>query len=161
MAFVSGPAMVEAFTGVRLEASRLGGVAIHAGASGLCTVESEDLDATVAGWLAYLPDHGDDLPPVEWSSDPVDRPVPELLELVPDRDNASYDVRAVGRAVLDDGELTELSARWAPQLVTAFGRIGGQAVGIVANQPRALAGTLDILASQKGSCRARTSNGGE
>jgi acetyl-CoA carboxylase carboxyltransferase component len=150
VAFVSGPAMVEAFTGVRLQAARLGGVAVHAAASGLCAVESDDLERTVATLLGYLPDHADQLPPTEWSSDPVDRLVPELTALVPDRDNAAYDIRAVGRAVLDDGELTELWARWAPQLVTAFGRIGGQSVGIVANQPGALAGTLDIAASQKG-----------
>jgi len=150
VAFVSGPAMVEAFTGVRVGIEQLGGVAVHATASGLCAMEAEDLDDAVAELLGYLPDHADEEAPFEPTGDPTDREVPELRTLVPDRDNASYDVRVVAHAVLDDDVLTELWPRWAPQLVTAFGRMGGRPVGVVANQPQALAGTLDISASQKG-----------
>ena len=69
---------------------------------------------------------------------------------MPERATSSYDVRRVASALADGGELTELWPRWAPQLVTAFGRIDGRTVGFVANQPQALAGTLDIAASQKG-----------
>ena len=83
------------------------------------------------------------------TSDPSERLVPELRDIVPTRDNASYDVRDVARAVADDGTVCELWARWAPQVVTALARLGGRPVGVVANQPRALAGTLDIAASQK------------
>lgn len=150
VAFVSGPAMVEAFTGVSVGIEQLGGVAVHATASGLCTMEAADLDDAVAELLGYLPDHADEEAPPEPTADPPDREVPELRTLVPDRDHASYDVRAVAHAVLDDDVLTELWPRWAPQLVTAFGRLGGRPVGVVANQPGALAGTLDISASQKG-----------
>ena len=150
VAFVSGPAMVEAFTGVRLGLEALGGAAVHSASSGLCAVESDDPDDAVAELLGFLPDHADEEPPVLFTDDPADRPVPELREVVPARDNASYDVRDVVGAVADDGVTCELWSRWAPQLVTTFVRVGGRPVGVVASQPRALAGTLDIAASQKG-----------
>jgi acetyl-CoA carboxylase carboxyltransferase component len=150
VAFVSGPQMVAEFTGVQIGLRELGGIAAHARSSGLCAVESEDLDGTVAELLDYLPSHTDELPPIATIDDPVLRGVPELREVIPDRKSASYDVRDVVRAVADDGELRELWPRWAGQLVCAFTRIGGMPVGVVANQPRVLAGTLDIAASQKG-----------
>ena len=150
LAFVSGPAMVASFTGVEIAASELGGVPVHATTSGLCAVETDDPYGALAELLSYLPDHADVEPPVEPSDDPVDRATPELRTVVPARDNASYDVREVAAALVDDGYLTELWPRWSPQLLTAWGRVGGRPVGIVANQPRALAGTLDIAASQKG-----------
>ena len=78
------------------------------------------------------------------------RPTPELRTVIPERKAATYDVRDVIRSLCDDGEFRELWPRWAGQLVTAFGRLGGMPVGFVANQPRILAGTLDIAASQKG-----------
>lgn len=149
VAFVSGPAMVAAFTGVNVGLEALGGVAVHAAASGLCAVESDDPDDAVAELLEYLPDHADHEPAMVPTTDPADRPVPELRDVVPARDNASYDIRDVLGAVADDGVTCELWGRWAPQLVTALARLDGRPVGVVANQPRALAGTLDIAASQK------------
>ena len=69
--------------------------------------------------------------------------------MIPDRKAATYDAREVVRSLCDDGEFRELWPRWAGQIVTAFARLGGMPVGFVANQPRILAGTLDIAASQK------------
>jgi acetyl-CoA carboxylase carboxyltransferase component len=149
VAFVSGPAMVAAFTGVRVGLEALGGVAIHSGVSGLCAMESDDPPEAVAELLSFLPRHADEEPPLVPTVDPADRPVPELRQVVPDRGNASYDVRDVVQAVADDGIVCELWGRWAPQLVTGWVRLAGRAVGVVANQPRSLAGTLDIVASQK------------
>jgi propionyl-CoA carboxylase beta chain len=83
------------------------------------------------------------------SNDPVGRSTPELRQIIPDRKAATYDVREVIRAVADEGEHRELWPRWAGQIVTGLTRIGGIPVGVVANQPRILAGTLDIAASQK------------
>ena len=77
------------------------------------------------------------------------RSTPELRDVIPERKAATYDVRDVIRLVVDDGEFRELWPRWAGQIVTAMCRIGGLSVGVVANQPRILAGTLDIAASQK------------
>jgi acetyl-CoA carboxylase carboxyltransferase component len=149
VAFVSGPAMVAEFTGVQIELNELGGVGVHTRASGLCALQSIDPMDGVAELLSYLPLHADVEAPVVPSSDPISRSTPELREVVPLRDATSYDVRDVARAVADDDELCEVWSGWAPQLVTAFARIDGRSVGIVANQPRSMAGTLDIAASQK------------
>jgi acetyl-CoA carboxylase carboxyltransferase component len=150
VAFVSGPEMVTAFTGVRVGLKDLGGVATHAKSTGLCAIESDDVEGAVAELLEYLPSHTDEITPIATITDPVLRPTPELRDVIPERKSATYDVRDVIRAFCDDGGFRELSPRWAGQLVTGFARLGGQAVGIVANQPRILAGTLDIAASQKG-----------
>jgi acetyl-CoA carboxylase carboxyltransferase component len=149
MAFVSGPSMVAQITGVEVRPEELGGAGIHARVSGLCAIEASDPVEAVGQVLAYLPDHADAEPARLATADPDDRPVPELRQVVPSRGNASYDVRAVIGALADDGEFLELAPRWAPQMVVALTRLGGRAVGVVANQPRALAGTLDIAASQK------------
>jgi acetyl-CoA carboxylase carboxyltransferase component len=149
VAFVSGPQMVAEFTGVEISLHDLGGAATHARSSGLCAVESDDVEDALAGLLEYLPGHADELPPVEEIFDPVLRSTPALRDLIPERKAATYDVRDVVRIVVDDGEFAELWPRWAGQIVTGFCRIGGMPVGIVANQPRILAGTLDIAASQK------------
>lgn len=150
-AFVSGPAMVEEFTGIRIGVHQLGGSAIHARASGLCAVEVASVDQGldhVAHLLALLPAHADELPPrADDHAGPGDV---DLSTVIPDRATSSYDVRRVAAGLVDEGDVTELSPRWAPQLVCALGRIDGRPVGIVANQPQALAGTLDIAASQKG-----------
>jgi acetyl-CoA carboxylase carboxyltransferase component len=149
VAFVSGPQMVAEFTGVEVGLHELGGVATHSRSSGLCAVEADDVEGALAGLLEYLPSHADELPPQVPTSDPEGRSTPELRDLIPERKSATYDVREVVRIVVDDGEFRELWSRWAGQIVTGFCRIGGISVGIVANQPRILAGTLDIAASQK------------
>ncbi len=150
LAFVSGPNMVTAFTGVSIDPVELGGVAVHVGTSGLCAVETDDIDTAVSEILSYFPNHCDQEAAFVLSDDPLSRPNFELRDVVPDRDSASYDVREVARSIVDDNDLFELWAGWAPQIVTTLGRIGGRSVGILANQPRAMAGTLDIAASQKG-----------
>lgn len=150
VAFVSGPQMVAAFTGVRIARGELGGADVHARASGLCSLESDRPLEAVATVLDHLPAHTDEEPALLPTDDPPDRAVPELRRLVPDRDSASYDVRQVVAVIADEGAVCELRPRWAPQLVTALARLDGRPVGVVANQPRALAGTLDIAASQKG-----------
>ncbi len=155
-AFVSGPAMVEEFTGVRIGIHQLGGTAMHARSSGLCAIESateEEAMAHVEHLLSLLPGHADELPPlraVGGSSFGPDQEPAVLRDIIPTRATSSYDVRRVAAALADDQDVTELWTRWSPQLVTALGRIGGRTVGFVANQPQALAGTLDIAASQKG-----------
>jgi acetyl-CoA carboxylase carboxyltransferase component len=149
VAFVSGPQMVAEFTGVEVGLRELGGVATHARSSGLCSVEANDVEGAIAELLEYLPSHTDEIPSPMTVSDPVLRSTPELRDLIPERKAATYDVRDVVRLVVDDGEFMELWPRWAGQIVTGLCRIGGLSVGIVANQPRILAGTLDIAASQK------------
>ena len=152
-AFVSGPAMVEQFTGVPVEHSTLGGASIHASRSGVATAVVPDADTAVDmvdEFLSYLPASNADLAPFRPTLDPNDRLCPELHDVVPVSATGSYDVRDVMASMADDGVVTELRPNWAGNLVTAFANVGGHAVGIVANQPQVLAGTLDIAASQKG-----------
>jgi acetyl-CoA carboxylase carboxyltransferase component len=152
-AFVTGPVMVRQFTGVDVDRLELGGAAAHARWSGLASLTVADraaADEALAELLSFLPDSVDDEPPRLVTADPADRATPEAGELIPAAPTGSYDVRDVARSVCDDGRLLELRARWAPNLVTALASVGGRPVGIVANQPLAIAGTLDILASQKG-----------
>jgi acetyl-CoA carboxylase carboxyltransferase component len=152
-AFLSGPRMVEQFTGQQVDAKDLGGADTHAAASGVAAAVTADEGAAldlVAALLAHLPAHADDVPPQWDCTDPTDRLTPELVDAIPQTAMGAYDVRTVIAAVVDEGELLELWARWAPNLVTGLAAVGGRAVGVVANQPQSMAGTLDIAASQKG-----------
>jgi acetyl-CoA carboxylase carboxyltransferase component len=153
-AFVNGPHMVRRYTGVPVSNDRLGGAAAlsrFAGVPSAIVAEDADADAFLAEILSYLPDSTDDEPPrYHDSDDPVDRLVPEAGDLIPDTPTGSYDVRDVIAALVDDGSYLELRPQWAANLVTALALIGGRPVGIVANQPMTIAGTLDIPSSQKG-----------
>ncbi len=152
-AFVSGPRMVETFTGESLDSDELGGAGVHASSTGLAALVvagADDVIDALGDLLAYLPSDIDEEGPRWWTEDPTDRLTPEAGDCIPASPMAGYDVRDVIRSIVDDGDALELRARWAPNLVTALATFGGRPVGIVANQPVALAGTLDIPASQKG-----------
>ena len=153
VAYVSGPAAVREWTGQILQPSELGGQRVHARTSGVAALVAADGPSAlerVAALLDYLPDHADELPEAWPTDDPWDRPTPELRDLLPPTATGSYDVRRVIASMSDEGEYLELREGWAPQLVTALCRIDGRPVGVVANQPQSMAGTLDIAASQKG-----------
>jgi acetyl-CoA carboxylase carboxyltransferase component len=151
-AYVSGPDTVRAFTGIDLDHRTLGGVSVHDRRSGVATVVVPDAAAALeVGWalLEYLPPNHLEDPPIRATDDPVDRPCARAAATVPARPTASYDVRAVIDDVLDVDSRLELRAHYAPNIVTAFGRLDGRTVGIIANQPQQRAGTLDIEASEK------------
>jgi len=151
-AFVSGPTMVAEFTGVQMDNEELGGAASHARYSGATSLVAADLDGAIAmveQLLSYLPDNVDQEAPLFPTDDDPHRPTPEAGALMPASSTGSYDVRDVIRILADDGDLFEVRARWAANVVTAFATFAGQPVGIVASQPISLAGTLDIPASQK------------
>jgi acetyl-CoA carboxylase carboxyltransferase component len=152
-AFMSGPAMVRQFTGVPITTTALGGPGAHHRSSGLASLLVRDRDDALdalGDLLNLLPSSNDELPPRLDTDDPADRETPEAGDLLPTAATGSYDMRDLVRTVVDDGELLEVRAAWAPNLVTAFATIDGRPVGVIANQPLALAGTLDIPASQKG-----------
>ena len=152
-AFVSGTHMVRQFTGEELSNEGLGGASIHERTSGVAhftVADRAEAEGLISELLSFLPDHTDQIPTGWPCSDPVDRPTPEAGDLIPETPTGSYDVRDVLACVVDDGHLLEPRAQWAPNLVTAFASIGGRPVGLVANQPQSVAGTLDIAASQKG-----------
>jgi acetyl-CoA carboxylase carboxyltransferase component len=151
-AYVTGPDSVEDFTGVRVSRAELGGAAVHARRTGVASlVVADDLAAREAleALLWYLPDHHLDDPPRLATRDARERSCDLAAAAVPDRSTASYDVRVVVEDVLDNDSFLELRPRYAPNLVTGYGSLGGCAVGVVANQPMQRAGTIDIEASRK------------
>ncbi|MFH8570253.1 acyl-CoA carboxylase subunit beta [Streptomyces sp. NPDC017993] len=151
--FITGPDVVKAVTGEEITQNGLGGADVHAGVSGVAHFVYDDEEtclAEVRYLLSLLPSNNRELPPGVPGQDPTDRPCDALLDLVPAGGNHSYDIRAVIDELVDDGEHMEVHATWAPNLVCALARLDGHAVGIVANQPAAMAGVLDIKASEKG-----------
>jgi acetyl-CoA carboxylase carboxyltransferase component len=151
-AFVNGPSMVRQFTGIEISKDELGSPATlerNAGLPAAIVTDRVAAEAVVVELLGYLPDHADDQPPRWPLSDPVDRLCPEAGELIPELSTGSYDVRQVAEAIVDEGSMFEIRARWAGNVVTALAVLAGRPIGIVANQPMNLAGTLDIPASQK------------
>ncbi len=152
-AFVSGPVMVESFTGIPISAADLGGASAHSRSSGVATLLVADENAAIDALseiLAFLPDHVDALPAKVETFDPVDRPTTTAAAAIPAYAMGSYDVRTVITDLADDDYFLELRGAWAPNMVTGFCSIGGLPVGVVANQSQSLAGSIDIPASQKG-----------
>ncbi|WP_437732268.1 acyl-CoA carboxylase subunit beta [Sorangium sp. So ce1335] len=150
--FVTGPEVIKAVTDEDVTTEDLGGAAIHAERSGVCHLAAPDDRTSLAQLrelLSFLPSNNTEGPPRRASSDPVDREVPELDAMVPAGSSRSYDIKQVVRAVVDDGRLFEIHERFAQNIVVGFARIGGAPIGVVANQPRVLAGCLDIKASIK------------
>jgi propionyl-CoA carboxylase beta chain len=157
--FITGPDVVKTVTGEEVSFEDLGGAATHASKSGvahfMCPDEESCLD-DARYLLSFLPQNNLDPPPYAEPTDPVDREEPELDSIVPDNPNKPYDIKAVIERVVDDGQFLEVHERYAENLVCGFARLGGHPVGIVGNQPRSLAGVLDIDSSVKGARFVRT-----
>ncbi len=151
-AYVSGPEAVAELTGVALDRTALGGAATHAHTTGVASlvVEDEDeADNALAVLLEYLPPNNVDGAPAWPSDDAVDRDCADAAGAVPDAAGAAYDVRSVLRDVVDAESFFELRPDHARSIVIGLAHLAGRAVGIVANQPSARAGALDIDASRK------------
>lgn len=151
--FITGPDVVRAVTGEEVTMEALGGAEAHAAQSGVShfTVASDvEAIALARRLLSYLPLNNLEEPPVAASAAPPDSASAELERVVPEDANAPYDVHEVLRRVLDSESFLEVQAEWAPNLVVGLARLAGHPVGVVANNPGALAGTLDINASTKG-----------
>ncbi|HEY3717363.1 MAG TPA: acyl-CoA carboxylase subunit beta [Jatrophihabitantaceae bacterium] len=150
--FITGPDVSEAVTGERISLDDLGGADVHARTSGVATFvydEEAQCLADVRYLLSLLPTNNRSVPPHAPTDDPVERGNEELLDIVPADPGQSYDMCAVIAEIVDDGEYLEVHESWATNVVCAFARMDGHVVGIVANQPRSLAGVLDIDASDK------------
>ena len=151
--FLTGPKVVKQVTRENVTTEQLGGADVHAGKSGVAHFVAENEDealALVRRMLGYFPQNYQEKAPLLTCDDPVDRPVPELNAVLPDGPNQPYDVKDVIRAIVDCGEFLEVHEAWAANLVVGFARFAGRSVGIVANQPKVLAGVLDNAASIKG-----------
>jgi acetyl-CoA carboxylase carboxyltransferase component len=155
--FLTGPDVVREVTGEDVTAAELGGERVH-DCNGVCQfVADSDADAAVLArvLLSYLPPSAWDRPP---EIDPVPPAAGEPGAFVPRVTRRVYDVRDVARRIVDGGSMLEVSPRWARNMVTAFARLGGRPVGVIANQPRCLGGVIDAAGAEKGARFVRTCN---
>jgi propionyl-CoA carboxylase beta subunit len=157
--FVTGPNVVKAVTHEEVDSEALGGATVHTTRSGVAHLaahdEAEALDA-VRHILGHLPQNNLDLPPMAESVDPTDRMDPDLDDVVPEDPHKPYDMHGVISRIVDDGKFLEIQPNWAQNIIVGFARLGGRAVGLVAQQPAVLAGALDIAASMKAARFVRT-----
>jgi acetyl-CoA carboxylase carboxyltransferase component len=157
--FVTGPAMVEEVHGEKVSAESLGGASAHATRSGVTHLVARDdryCLALIRQLLDYLPQSYRERPVKRTSGDAADRPVPELLDIVPPDAQKKYDMKAVVRAIADEREFFEIQEGFARNLVIGFVRLDGQPAGVVANNPAVAGGFLDLDASDKAARFART-----
>ncbi len=151
--FITGPDVVRSVTFEDVSFEALGGAEAHSRKSGVAHFVFHDEQSALAQvrrLLGYLPGNNADDPPWQEPADPADRLSPELDSLIPEAPDRAYDMRQVIHAVVDDGAFVEVHARFAPNLLVGFARLGGHPVGLIAQQPAMLAGVLDIDASDKG-----------
>ncbi|MGL5864935.1 MAG: acyl-CoA carboxylase subunit beta [Dermatophilaceae bacterium] len=159
--FITGPDVIRTVTGEEVGFEELGGARTHNTKSGVAHylgTDEEDAIDYVRALLSYLPSNTMEEPPQFGGENDLaladaDR---ALDTLVPDSPNVPYDIRVAIEAVLDDGEFLEVQPLYAPNLTIGFGRVEGRSVGVVANNPMQLAGTLDINASEKAARFVRT-----
>ena len=157
--FITGPEVVKTVTGEEVTFEELGGADTHASRSGVShlTADTEEAALEDARYLlSFLPQNNLEPPPYFEPADPVDREDPELDAIVPDNPREPYDIREIVTRVVDNGEFLELQPVYAENIVCGFARLAGHPIGVVANNPRALAGTLDIDSSVKAARFVRT-----
>ncbi|HEX2152687.1 MAG TPA: acyl-CoA carboxylase subunit beta [Acidimicrobiia bacterium] len=151
--FITGPDVIKTVTGEEVTMEDLGGATAHASTSGVTHFvfpTGKDALEAVRYLLSFVPQNNLELPPYFAPSDSPDRIDDSLDAIIPDSANQPYDMVDVIEAVVDDGEFFQVHEAWAPNIVVGFARLDGHSVGVIGNQPAALAGTLDITASEKG-----------
>jgi acetyl-CoA carboxylase carboxyltransferase component len=152
--FITGPDVIKTVTGEDVTMEELGGAMTHAAKSGVAAFvgeDDEDVLQRVRYLLSFLPSNNLEDAPAYASTDDPERMDDGLTHLVPDRAQEPYDMHEVIRRVVDDGEFLEVFPFWSMNIVTGFSRLDGRSIGVIANQPKVLAGTLDIDASEKAS----------
>ncbi len=151
--FITGPDVIKTVTNEEVTKSELGGATTHASVSGVAhfTADSDEESlAQIRELLSFLPSNNMEDPPLRPTSDRPDRLCEELDGVIPEDPNKPYDIKDVVRAAVDDHYFFEVHAEFALNMVVGFARLDGRPVGVVANQPNFLAGTLDIDSSIKG-----------
>jgi propionyl-CoA carboxylase beta chain len=151
--FVTGPKVVKTVTNEDVTVNELGGCNTHNTRSGVSHFACENEDALIEGirrLFDFIPQNNMELPPDFPTDDPSNRECFDINRIIPDNPNKPYDVLDVIHEVADDGEFMEVQQLWATNIVVGLAHMGGRSVGIVANQPKCLAGVLDINASIKG-----------
>lgn len=149
--FITGPAVIKSVTGEDVDAEELGGAEAHARRSGVAHLtypDEESLFAELRWLLGLLPSNSLQKPPATVAVPPAVEDE-ELLSILPDSPNRGYDVEQIILGVVDDGSYLPIQTQFATSAVVGFGRVNGEVVGLVANQPRFLAGCLDVNSSDK------------
>jgi propionyl-CoA carboxylase beta chain len=150
--FLTGPDVIRSITGEEVDTETLGGAAVHNSVSGVAhfgAPTEQDALSLCARLLSYLPSNNvENAPFVETDDDP-ERIAPELNDIVPIDETTPYDMREVIERVVDVGSFLEVHAGYAQNACVGFARLGGQSVGLVAQQPMAMAGVMDINSSDK------------
>ena len=150
--FLTGPGVVKTVTGEVVTQEELGGASVHATKSGVAHFaaanEQEGLQ-TIRDLLSFLPSNNREQAPFVETSDPAGRYDDALNDIIPDSPNKAYDMYQVIGSIVDDGKFLEVHSSWAKNIIVGFAHMNGRSVGIVANQPKILAGVLDINASRK------------
>ncbi len=159
--FITGPDVIKAITGESVSFDELGGASIHSTKSGVASYMAQDENDAfeyVRLLLSYLPSNNAEPAPAFPSEAALEitQHDLEMDSLVPDSPNQPYDMHTLVEHILDEDEFFEVHANWAPNIMIGFGRVEGHTVGVVANQPMQLAGTLDIEASEKAARFVRT-----
>jgi acetyl-CoA carboxylase carboxyltransferase component len=150
--FLTGPKVVKTVTGEDVTQEQLGGASVHSSRSGVSQFQvqtEEDGMKLIRQLLSYIPQNNLEEAPLQANDDPIDRLDDGLNEIIPDSPNKPYDMYEVIGAIIDKGEFLEVHADYAKNIIVGFARFNGVSVGIVANQPKFLAGVLDINASRK------------
>jgi len=150
--FLTGPTVVKTVTGEDVSQEDLGGASVHSTKSGVthfAAESEEDAIAIVRKLLSYIPQNNLEETPLVTCTDPIDRLEDKLNDIIPDSAKRSYDMYDVIGAIVDNGEFLEIQRDYAKNIIIGFARFNGQSVGIVANQPKVLAGVLDSNASRK------------
>jgi acetyl-CoA carboxylase carboxyltransferase component len=150
--FLTGPKVVKTVTGEDVSQENLGGASVHSAKSGVAhfSVASEDeMAQKIRTLLSFLPQNNLEESPRVECNDPIDRKEDRLNEILPDDPNKAYDMYEVIQAIVDNGELFEVHANFAKNIIVGFARFNGQTVGVVANQPKFYAGVLDCNSSRK------------
>lgn len=151
--FVTGPDVIKTVTHEDVTKEDLGGAMTHNATSGVAqflAANDEDCLQRIRDLLRFLPQNNLDGVPREETRDPEDRADKDLDTLIPSESNKPYDIKEVIRRIVDDGYFLEVAEHFALNIVVGFSHMGGESVGIVANQPAHLAGCLDINSSTKG-----------
>jgi acetyl-CoA carboxylase carboxyltransferase component len=148
---IAGPPLVKFATGEELTTQELGGADVHVKTGMVDAAYDTELECiqAIKRFLTFLPQNARDRPQGGRATDPPGRLAPELRNVVPANRRRAYDMKTVIRPIVDDGDFMELKARHAPNVITCLARLAGRPVGIVANQPRSLAGVLDVPACDK------------
>ena len=150
--FLTGPSVVKAVTGEVVTQESLGGASIHATRSGVAHFAAENEEEgleIIKALLSFLPSNNREQAPFVESSDPAGRVADMLNDIIPDNPTKPYDMYEVIGNIVDDGRFLEVHQSWAKNIIVGFAHMNGRSVGIVANQPKILAGVLDINASRK------------